>query len=288
MRKLTHIAAICSLICATMVLVQCAGTSEGQMQPRVTMPAPARESGNTYARAMSAVLSYLGTDISYDRVMGLSGVAFVLQVDTNGPYSNGELDCAWWPNDAWGFDLGLPVLSRASGWELRKVRCALDAFKADAAAEYRRAFAPAIEQSLAAGKPVLAEHDHCFIVTAIDDGEPPLLGYGTRGKSTEFEELIRIGSYPWGLIVFGEQSRRATPRRSIGPLRHVIALYNEQAQGPGAPASRFSRRKAWAAWLRLLRDGFACDNNMLVHLRYDRRSAVAYLHAMAARHRSDC
>jgi hypothetical protein len=83
--------------------------TEGPGDPapgQLSMPAPGKEPGNTYARAMSAVLSYLGTEASYNEVMGLSGVAFILQIDTSGPYLDGELDCAWWPNDSWGFYLG--------------------------------------------------------------------------------------------------------------------------------------------------------------------------------------
>ena len=258
------------------------------METPINMPAPVKEPGNTYTRAMSAVLSYLGADISCDRVMGLTGVASVLQVDTSGPFVNGELDCAWWPNDAWGFDLGLPVLAKAVGWDICKIRCNREAFKTDAAAEHRRAFAPAIQQSLAAGKPVLAEHDHCFIVTAVDGEEPPLLGYGTRGKSTRFEDVIRIACYPWGLIVFGEKTTPGDPAEiDLASLRHILALYNERAQGSDAPATRFSGKQAWAEWLRLLRNGSACDNNMLIHLRYNRRSAVAYLREMADRYKGN-
>ena len=284
MRKLAHIAGIVSLVCVTMGSLHGAETKERQVNRRIDMPAPAKESGNTYARGMSAVLSYLGTDTSYDRVMGLTGVAFILQVDTSGPFVEGELDCVWWPNDAWGFDLGLPVLSKAVGWEIRKVRCNVEAHKTDAAAEHRRAFAPAIEQSLAAGKPVLAAHDHCFIVTAVDDEDPPLLGYGTRGKSTQFEDVIRIACYPWGLIVFDEKTTPGAPAEvDLASLRHIIALFNERAQAPDAPKARSSGRQAWAEWLRLLRSGSACDNNMLIHLRYNRRSAVTYLREMAGR-----
>lgn len=288
MRKLTRKAAVLLVAGAIAGTIQAAERAAMEGAPRVDMPAPATESGNTYARAMSAVLSFLGTDIAYDEVMGLTGVAFILQVDTSGPYANGELDCAWWPNDAWGFDAGLPVLAKATGWELRKLRCQADAFKASPAAEYRRSLATAIQPALAAGTPVLAEHDQCFIVTAVDSGEPPLLGYGTRGKSTQFQEVLRIPSYPWGLIVFG---KRAAPGDSLGvdlaSLRHIIALHNEQAQGPEAPATRFSGRQAWTAWVRLLRAGSACDNNMLIHLRYNRRSAAAYLRAMTQRHHGD-
>jgi len=255
---------------------------------QLSMPAPGNDPGNTYTRGMSAALSYLGTEMSYDRVMGLSGVAFILQVDTSGPFVDEELDCAWWPNDAWGFDLGLPVVSKAAGWELRKLRCDVEAHKADAATEYRRAFAPAIEQSLAAGKPVLAEHDHCFIVTAVDNEEPPLLGYGTRGKSTQFDDVLRVPCYPWGLIVLGGTFKPGSPEEiDLTSLRHITALFNEQAQGANAPITRFSGRQAWTEWLRLLRNGEACDNNMLIHLRYNRRSAVAYLHEMLVRHNGE-
>ncbi|MBN1942579.1 MAG: M56 family metallopeptidase, partial [Phycisphaerae bacterium] len=253
-------------------------------QKRIDMPAPSDASGNTYARGMSAVLSHLGTNISYDRIMGLTGVAFILQLDTGGPFIDGELDSGWWPNDAWGFDLGLPVLSRATGWELRKIRCG-EAYKTDPAAEYRRALAPTIETSLAAGKPVLAEYDHCFIVTAADNEEPPLLGYGTRGKSTQFKDVLRIADYPCGLIVFGEKTTPLNSKETdLLSLQHIVALFNEQAQGAGAPKTRFSGRGAWKEWLALMRKGVGCDNNMLIHLRYNRGSAVAYLREMAGHH----
>ena len=285
MQRLQQIGVALSLVCAMMTLVHGGGGKVIQMTTLIDIPAPAKEPGNTYARAMSAVLSYLGTETSYDRIMGLTGVAFILQVDTSGPHVHGELDCAGWPNDAWGFDLGLPVLSETVGWEIRKLRCDVEAHKVDAAAEHQRAFAPAIKEALVAGKPPLAEHDHCFIVTGVDDEQPPLLGYGTHGKSTQFGDLLRISCYPWGLIVFGE---KRTPGNStdvdLASLRHIIALYNEKAQGPDAPSTRSSGQQAWSAWLRLLRAGSACDNNMLIHLRYNRRSAVAYLREMVKRH----
>jgi hypothetical protein len=250
------------------------------------MPAPSKESGNTYAHGMSAVLSYLGSDISYERIMGLTGVAFILQVDTSGPYHGGDLDCAWWPNDHWGFELGLPVLTKAVGWEFIDPQCDWDAYKTETAAEYGRSFAAVIAKSLQAGKPVLARSGHCFIVTGVDDQEPPLLGYGTRGKSTQFgQKTTRMDDYPCGLYIIGEKvSTLSAEEVDLVSLRHIIALFNEQAQGAEAPKTRFSGRQAWAEWLRLLRSGVACDNNMLIHLRYNRRSAVAYLREMAERH----
>ena len=216
--------------------------------------------------------------------MGLTGVAFILQVDTSGPHmpEGDELDCAWWPNDAWGFTLGLPVLSQAVGREIHKIQ----APEGDLATEYQRVFAQAVEQSLRAGKPVLAETNHCFVVTGVDEQEPPLLGYGTRSKSTQFlQDTIRIDHYPWGLYIIGEEVAAGSAAEvDLASLRHIIALFNEQAQGADAPKTRFSGRQAYSEWLRLLRGGSACDNNMLVHLWYNRGSAVAYLSEMASRH----
>jgi hypothetical protein len=251
------------------------------------MPAPAKASGNIYARGMSAILSHLGDDVSYDRIMGLSGVAFILQVETSGPIINGdELDCAWWPNDDWGFELGLPVLSKATGIEISKLECDMKAYRADPAAEYRSAFAPAVEASLAAGKPVLS---YGFIATESDDKALPLLGYGTGGKSTCYrQKQIRLGRHPWHLYVIGDDVKPASAEAvDVASLRHIIALFNEDAQGPGAPETRFSGRQAWTEWLRLLRDNKACDNNMLIHLRYNRKSAVAYLRDMAGRYKGE-
>jgi hypothetical protein len=179
--------------------------------------------------------------------------------------------------------LGLPVLAKAVGWELRRLGCDIKAYRADPAAEYRRVFASAAEQSLRAGKPVLAAG---FIGTALDDQEPPLLGYGTRGKSTQYgQQTARIERHPWLLYVIGERAPAGSAAEvDLASLRHIIALFNEKAQGPDAPKTRFSGRQAWDEWLRLMHRGVGHDNNMLIHLQYNRRSAVAYLREMAGRH----
>ncbi len=253
------------------------------IQTRIDLPAPPKEPGNTYARGMSAVLSYLGKKISYDQVMGLSGVAFILQIDTSGPYIGKELDCAWWPNDAWGFNLGLPVLAKAAGREIRKINCDDKAYKANPATEYARVFAPAIKKSLEKGLPVLAEYDHCFIVTSIDNESPPLLGYGSRMPSTRYEGIIRIQGYPWGIIVFGEKTASESQAEvDLASLRHIVALFDGQVRD-SMSKTRFSGKQAWKEWLKLLHKRMGCDNNMLIHLRYNRHSAIAYLREMAKR-----
>jgi hypothetical protein len=285
-QKLTPV--VTSTLIAACLLSGCAHTDQTEqgkpMPTAISMPAPASDSGNIYARGMSAILSHLGPELSYDQAMGLSGVAFILQVDTSGPYLPGkELDCAWWPNDDWGFELGLPVLTKAAGWEISKLSADMDAYKANPETEFRRVFPSAIEKSLRAGKPVLS---YGFVCIDTDQQQRPLLGYGTKGHSTRYgQSKTRIQRYPWHLYVIGNKVSADSPTDvDLASLRHIIALFNEQAQGPNAPKTRFSGKQAWAEWLRLLRAGSACDNNMLIHLRYNRRSAVAYLREMAKRH----
>jgi hypothetical protein len=84
--RMTVIAAVLALACVVITCANGEEPKEKQMRSLINMSAPSGESGNLFARGMSAILSYLGTDISYDRVMGLSGLAFILQVDTSGPY----------------------------------------------------------------------------------------------------------------------------------------------------------------------------------------------------------
>lgn len=254
-----------------------------QMPTPIKMTPPPDNWGNIHARGMSTILSYLGTEISYDRAMGLSGAAFVLQVETSGPYVNGELDAAWWPNDDWGFELGLPLLSMATGWELHKIGCDMDTYKQDPAAMYRKTFAEPIEKSLSDGKPVLC---YGFIGTATDDEEPPLVGFGTSGKSTQYSQgELRVERHPWFVYLVGGKADPANATEvDMASLRHIIDLYNEEAQPADAPNTRFSGRQAWQEWLELLRSGQACDNNMLIHLRYSRGSAVPYLREMASRY----
>ena len=143
--RMATIVSVLALGCLVMTRALGEESKEKHVRRTIAMPAPSIDSGNPYARGMSAILSCLGTNISYDRVMGLTGVAFILQVDTSGPYLPGnELDCAWWPNDDWGFELGLPVLAKAVGWDLRKLSADMKAYEVNPAAEYRRVFAAAI------------------------------------------------------------------------------------------------------------------------------------------------
>jgi hypothetical protein len=93
-----------------------------------------------------------------------------------------------------------------------------------------------------------------------------------------------MSNYPCGLVTLGQLRTPDNPQDvDLASLQHILALFHEQAHGSDA-STRCSGRRAWAQWLALLQEGSACDNNMLIHLRYNRRSAAAYLDAMSRRY----
>lgn len=169
-----------------------------QIEGKIEAPELFAGSGNTYARGMAAILTHLGSEISYDQAMGLSGVAFILQVDTAGPiHPEGWLDCAWWPNDAWGFRLGLPVLSLAARRDLQCARVDYGDDKPNPAGTYREKLAPFVEHCMACERPVLAETAHGFVATLVDEEEPPLLGLGTETGFHFGDDPDLLGDYAW-------------------------------------------------------------------------------------------
>ncbi len=151
--------------------------------------------------------------------------------------------------------------------------------------------------SPAKNRPVLAGADFAYIITEMDDGDPPALGYGPRGYSTRYEpDKKRIPFYPWGgvYVITGKRDPAGQAGVDLASLRHITALFEEEVTGPARTPGRYSGREAWSQWLRMLRSarengpdspfGHAWDNNLLVHLRYNRSSTVYYLEAMADRH----
>ncbi len=254
---------------------------KGSLPGSLNMPAPGKEPGNTYARGMAAVLSYLGHDVSYEDLMGLSGVAFSLQIDPEGPMNGEELDCAWWPNDSREFRAGLSVVSFATGRDLRSLHYSWSDLQPDPASAFRRWMESEVVSTLSQGAPVLAECDHAFVITAMDQENPPLLGYGTHGKSTQFEETLRASMYPCGVLLPGRE--KPVPSQSeidFHSLTHVLNRFHAEP-APNDACTWLCGKRAWEEWIRLQKSGIGCDNNMLIHLRYNRGSAAAYLGSMA-------
>jgi hypothetical protein len=264
-------------------------------QPAVVLDGVSHgEGGNSYAVGLEAALRYCQTPADYDTIMGDTGQAFILQAEEGGPIVNGSVDVGWWPMAAWGIKARLGFLAQTVGRTIRVVDGNGDAFRADPAAHYARYLAHAVEASIAEGRPVLGEQDLCFVIAGYDGQAPPLLGdcaLSTENKTT------RDPDYPWGLIVLGERTKRldraAADREA---LRYATALGHDEVKVAVPPtweewrmiSGRFTGQKAFALWQQSLRNiehpgEPRYQANMVLHLGINRRSAVAYLRAMAQR-----
>ena len=245
----------------------------------------AKGDGNGHVRGLETILAHAGTPVAYERLMGLSGMAFIAQADT-GHRWEGTLDVGWWPLDEWGLSMRLDFLGRAVGRDLKE-------FTAPAgkpAETYRAHFEPLVKRSIDAGKPLLTPTDFGFVIIGYDDEpeQPPVLGRCARETSAE---MSRIEGWPWALFVLGERTTPMdTDAADVTALQYAVDLAHDRA-GPHDPRwrdRRFTGRKAFAAWAALLRnlDEPVEDRhhvNMRLNLQWNRTAAVTYLRDVASR-----
>ncbi|MGD8240676.1 MAG: hypothetical protein PVH68_19145, partial [Armatimonadota bacterium] len=134
---------------------------EGAVSERVMLEdvPPSGGEGNGYVRGIEVLLAHAGTPVSYERLMALSGMAFVAQADLEHRWG-GKVDVGWWPLDTWGLEMRLGFLSDAVGWELREVGWSnltegeAAAAREDLPAFYRERVEPHVKRSIDAGRPV--------------------------------------------------------------------------------------------------------------------------------------
>ena len=238
--------------------------------------------GNWFARGLEVLLAHAGTPVDYDTLMGDLGLAFVLQASDQAPRYGGALDVGWWPLEPACALTYLDFVSRAVGRRIESVNLA-PASDADLPRLFREKVLPRAEAALKSGTPFLADHDFWKVVTGCDGGEPPLLGFCPCAKNIGLE---RFQSYAWAFAFLGETAptlgRRAVDQEA---LLHAVALGRDQAAMPGGYVTG---QKAFALWAQTLRDSDHLGEarwhwNTVGHLTFNRTSAVAYLHAMAAR-----
>ncbi|MHB1158035.1 MAG: RNA polymerase sigma factor [Phycisphaerales bacterium] len=256
---------------------------------------PAAADGNGYIRGIETMLGHAGTPVDYNRLMGLSGMAFITQVDT-GHRWQGVVDAGWWPLDPWGVQLRRDFLGRAVGYELNEVgELSLTAeqfqrISGNLPAWFRQHIEPRVRQTINAGRPVLAVSDFGFVITGYDSAtdQPPIWG---RCARTTTGEISRCADWPWGVIVLGERTDAMDAGAAdIAALRYALSLIRDQA-GPSEPQwrdRRFTGQKAFAAWTALLRNmkepvEDRHHANMRVRLIEQRTAAVAYLRSVASR-----
>jgi len=258
--------------------------------PRASYPSQAllkhtprgERNDNPYARGLSILLEPGGTPIEYDEIMGLTGLAFIMQAQNGQPLVDGAVNVGQWPLASWGFLQRLGFLGKSLGWTIGRVDRDSDAYQADPSKHYRERFELSVKESIANGQPLLAVQKGCFVVRGYDDGDPPLLG---NWSDTEDTGDIRIQAHPSILIRF--EARRPPMRRSDidrESLRYAVALSRDAGS-----SERFTGQRSFELWIKALRDtehlGEARWHTDLVrHLRINRSSAVAYLSAMSKRH----
>lgn len=258
---------------------------------------------NRYARGFALTLAHCGVSCDYHTIMGDSGLAFILQADEHvtpwGKPVRG-VDIGWWPLTWWGALIRLDFLPQTVGRRLMRVPVDEALRRSDPARHFRERFRPPITEALRAGRLPLAFSDHCWLITGLDDGEPPVLGQ--RSVSDERERL-RPRDYPDEVIVLGEEcARMPREQADVEALRFAVALGRDgvedrvraipRCSGQGAnlpPGGRYTGQQAFALWARLLRDPELWGEhfyhaNVVFHLKINRNSAAPYLRAMAQRH----
>lgn len=254
---------------------------------------PGKGEGNGYIRGLETLLAHAGTPSPYERLMGLSGLAFITQVDAEHRWQ-GKVDAGWWPLDPWGLELRREFLGRATGYEIAQLgwpsmeREAKDTTPPEF---YRRHVEPHVKRSIDAGRPVLGVWcDFGFVITGYDRAtdRPPIWGRCARSSESRQD---RGAHWPGGLLMLG---RRIEPMdrdaADVAALRHAVALARDQA-GPIEERwrhRRFTGQKAYAAWAAFLRnmDEPTVDRhhaNVKGNLLGNRRAAVAYLRSVADR-----
>jgi len=246
-----------------------------------------------------------GVDYDYDTVMGDSGMAFILQTDAHHtPWGKPmrKVDIGWWPLDPWGIFLRLDFVARAVGRTLTRLPID-ESLRGDLARNFRERFQAPVTDELRAGRAPVGFTGGCdvWVITGLDDGEPPLLGQ--RACSGERERL-RLQDYPWEVIVIGGDAERLPREQAdLQALRYAVSLHRDQVEEPWARATRrwspltgelstggrHTGQQSFALWARLLRDPELWGEhfyhaNVVHHLKICRECAVAYLKRMAERH----
>ncbi|MDY7011788.1 MAG: tyrosine-type recombinase/integrase, partial [Planctomycetota bacterium] len=234
-------------------------------QVRVTDVPPASGEGNGYLQGLETLLKHEGTPVPYNRLMGLSGIAFILQADT-GHIRDGQVDTGWWPLDPWGLGLRKEFLAHAVGREVEEHGYF---FRADAWGEtkdlpglYRKEIQQPHETQINAGKLALApfcpkDGTWGFVIAGYDtlaDASPPIFGFCARDTKGNFG---RCPNWPQGILILGERiSALPTTYADIQALRYAVALAHDNAGPADAKykGRRFTGQKAFAAWAGILRD----------------------------------
>jgi len=241
---------------------------------------------DAFAGGLSIALSYSGIPTDYDTLMGDLGTAFILQASDQAAKYEGALDAGWWPL-AWDC---LPALleqvAPTLGVRVEWVGGEYNEYKTDPAKYYRDKLDGTVKASIASGRPVLENHRFWEVVVGYDGQELPLLSFCPRSPDGK-QRIGRLTEHPVAVAVLGDAVPRLGRKKAdLEALKRAVALGRDQIPMPNGYRTGQS---AFALWAETLRDTKHLGQarwhaNVVGHLGRHRRSAVAYLRAMAERH----
>ncbi len=184
--------------------------------------------------AQAAVMDAVGEDVSYEYLLGVSGLAFRMQVSKEGL-------CPSSPHSFCGYECHVRS-SRALPWKLKLFEVKPE--DAEGVAEARQAVVESIDRGL----PVqYGSEEDGIIVGYQKDGKEWICYHPMREGGTEtFVET----AWPWGLLLFTEP-KDALPARhelALDALKQAVAMAGAEEAG-----EYWVGFKAWDAYLTKLR-----------------------------------
>lgn len=237
----------------------------------VTGWAPWERQSSVHA-AQETVMRAVGEETSYESLLGVSGLAFRMQLSQEGL-------CPSSPHPACGFacvDRSIEALP----WQVRSLRCG--PADVDTIREARRAVVESIER----GVPVqYGNEEDGVIVGYQNEGEEWICYHPLRGDGNSFVEA----QWPWGVVLFTARKETPADPRALatGALRQAVAMAEA-----GEAAQYFVGFRAWTEYMARLRALENADEESLVPVslgnawiyeclvRY-RASAAGYLQVIA-------
>ncbi|MCE5240263.1 hypothetical protein LLH23_17505 [bacterium] len=244
---------------------------------------PGQGDGNGCGRGLQVLLAREGVAADYDTLMGDLGLAFITQASDQAAHYDGAVDVGWWPLEPACSRAYLPFVSQVVGRRL-EAWDGLASWQPNLAKNEDVIAQVRVAHTLAAGRPVLVNHDFWKVVTATDQDPQPLLGFCPCTPKTTPE---RLPGPAWEFVAVGEPVPQLDRKEAdLEALRHAVALGRDHVAMPGGYVTG---QKAYALWAAALRDlahlGQArWHSNMVLHLGLNRHSAPVYLEQMAARH----
>ena len=237
-----------------------------------------------FGNGLAIVLGHVGERIDYTTLMGDLGLAFILQASETDAVIDGAPDAGWWPLSPECLPTLLSHLEPVVGRSIAVYAVDYEVFRQDPAAAYRQSLELPLKQSIATGRPVLANHGFWKLITGYDTEDPPLIGYCPSAQRPEPSERI---PYPWMLVTVGEQTDRLS--RAAADIRVLQLAVSLGGDAIEMPRGYRTGQQAFAVWAKSLRDTVHKGEprwhaNVIGHLHRYRTCASDYLESMAQRH----